>query len=136
MVTPLLSIMLVGILYGGMTFYNYVVLADAVASGARVLVTNRSAGSSNPNACQMAVTAVQTAAHYLNQSNLTITTNFAGSSTCDSLVQYDKGTVSATYPCSLTIPFTNLNLCPLTGQTACGSSSASCIGAQTQVSIE
>jgi len=137
MALPLLSMLLVGVIYGGMTFYNYVVLANAVQVGARVLATNRAVGNSTPNACQMAITAVQTASHYLNQSNLTITgPSFAGGSTCSAMLEYDRATISATYPCNLTIPFSQLNLCPLKGSTACGTGVASCIGAQTVVSVE
>ena len=137
MVLPLLSILLVGIIYGGMTFYNYIVLADSVRAGARVLATNRAVGSTTPNACQMAVTAVQTASHYLNQSNLRITgPSFAGGSTCTALLEYDRATISATYPCNLTIPFSQISLCPLKGSTACGTGVASCISAQTVVSVE
>ena len=39
MVTPFLSMLLLGIIWGGITFYDYVVLADAVAAGARTLAT-------------------------------------------------------------------------------------------------
>jgi Flp pilus assembly protein TadG len=117
LVLPLLSMLLVGIIYGGMTFYNYVVLADAVAAGARTLAIKQEAGASsatNQNACQLAQATVQAAEHYLNQSTLPLATvTFTGTSTCDALVENDTGVVSAAYPCNLPIPFTNINLCPV-----------------------
>src|SRR5271157_607410 len=74
MVTPFLSMLLLGIIWGGITFYDYTVLADAVAAGARTLAANREAGASsstNQNACQLAHGAIQSATQKLNQSNLT-----------------------------------------------------------------
>jgi Flp pilus assembly protein TadG len=137
MVLPVLSMLLIGIIYGGMTFFNYVVLESAVQAGARVVATNRAVGSGPPTACDMGVSAVQSAAHYLKQSNLTITgPSFLSGAPCTQLVQYDTATISATYPCSLTIPFTGLNLCPLKGAAACGTGVASCIGATAVVSVE
>ena len=49
MVLPLLSMLLVGLIYCGITFYDYVTLADAVAIGARAIVTNR--GRAGPPNC-------------------------------------------------------------------------------------
>jgi len=118
MVTPFLSMLLLGIIWGGITFYDYTVLADAVAAGARTLATNREAGatsSTNLNACQLAQDTVQSATQNLNQSNLTnpAAASFTGSSTCDSLIVNETGIVWAAYACNLPIPFTSMNLCPL-----------------------
>ena len=44
MVLPVLSMVLVGIIYGGITFYDYVTLANAVAIGAKAVASNRAAG--------------------------------------------------------------------------------------------
>ena len=119
MVTPVLSMLLVGIIWGGITFYDYVVLADAVAAGARTLATGQQFGASsstNQNACQLAQSTIQSATHFLNQSNLTIETPaFAGpgGSTCDLLVTNDTAIAWSVYACNLPIPFTSMNLCPL-----------------------
>jgi hypothetical protein len=118
-VTPFLSMLLLGIIWGGITFCDYVVLADAVAAGARTLAANREAGASsstNQNACQLAQGAIQSATQKLNQSNLTIPTpalTGPGGSTCDSLIVNDTGIMWAAYACNLPIPFTSMNLCPL-----------------------
>ena len=119
MVLPLLAVLLVGIIKGGILFYDYVVLADAVASGARTLATNRG----NGNACTLAETALKNAAYNLNQSLITIlpeTFTGGNGSTCTALVQNDAVTLSATYPCDMTIPFLGSNFwpnCTLSSQT-------------------
>ena len=133
LVLPLLATLLVGIIWGGITFYDYVTLADAVAVGARTLAVNRSAGAGPPTACSLADTALLNAAGTLSQSSITIAAeSFTGSggSTCSNLVAGDSGTMSATYPCSLTVPFVKLNLCPVVN------SNGSFISAQTTVRIE
>jgi Flp pilus assembly protein TadG len=124
LVLPLLVMMLVGIIKFGILFYDYVVLADAVASGARTLATSRSVGSATPNACQLAQTMVQTAAYNLNQSSLNVPTPTLASGSCTALAGGTAGTVTATYPCNLTVPFVG-NMCP-----------ATTISSQTTVRIE
>jgi Flp pilus assembly protein TadG len=150
MVLPLLSMLLVGIIYGGITFYDYVVLANAVADGAATLATGRgnNAAQGNQSPCTAAQLMVKASAYNLNQSNVTVplpTFTGSGGSSCPvttgttttgGLVLGDYGIVSATYPCSLAIPFTGLNLCPLKGTAACGTGVSSCIGAQTTIRIE
>jgi len=147
MVLPVLSIMLVAIIYGGITFFNYVELSNAVAVGARTLgTTGRLQGT---NACATANTALTTAAGNLNASQITIGTEaFASGNTCTTApVQGDAAVVSAVYPCNLPIPFTNINLCPLAngGQITAAFSGAPalvscpyshCISAATYVYIE
>ena len=116
MVLPLLSMLLVGIVYGGIAFYDYVTLANAVAVGARTIATNRDAGSGPPTACTMGETDLKSAAVNLKSSSITIAVESftgTGGSTCSALASGDYVTVSATYPCSLTIPFAKINLCPV-----------------------
>jgi len=116
LVTPFLSMLLVGILWGGMTFYDYVVLADAVAAGARTLATGSADNITTQNPCQLAQATVQSATHNLNQTNLNVplpTLTGAGGSTCSTLVANDTGIVWATYSCNLPISFSSMNLCPL-----------------------
>jgi Flp pilus assembly protein TadG len=146
MVLPLLSMLLVGVIYGGMTFYNYVELTNSVSAGARTLANGRAAGS---NACSQANTAITNSAGNLKSSQLvTGTVSFAGSSSCtSSLVPGDAGVVSAVYPCNVPIPFTNMNLCPMSsgssitapwtgGPTLVTCPYSYCISATTTVYIE
>jgi Flp pilus assembly protein TadG len=136
LVTPVLSMLLLGILYGGMTFYNYLELTNAVAVGARTLAINRAAYAGPPTACTLEETALQNAAGNLTTSKITIAAEtFTGTSTCSALQPGTAGTVSATYPCSFAIPFSNINLCPVTGGTA-ACPSAYCISATTTVYIQ
>ena len=124
LVLPMLLMLLVGIIKFGILFYDYVVLADAVASGARTLATSRSVGSQTPNACQLAQTAVQNAALNLNQTSLSVPTPTLASGSCTALAVGTSATVTATYPCNLSIPFVG-NLC-----------SGTSISSQTTVRIE
>ena len=122
MILPVLSMLLVGIIYGGIAFYDYVTLANAVAVGARTIATNRDAGTGPPTACTLGETDLKNAAANLRSGSITIaaeTFTGVGGSTCSALASGDYVTVSATYPCSLTIPFARVNLCPV--QNASGS---------------
>jgi len=133
MALPFLAMLLVGILYGGMTFYDYVTLANAVAVGARTIAINRGAGAGPPTGCALGETALLNAATNLKSSSITISAegfSGTGGSTCSALVAGDYVTLSATYPCSLTIPFAKINLCPV--QNAGGSF----ISSSTSVRIE
>ena len=134
MVLPVLSIMLVGIIYCGITFYDYVVLAEAVSSSARVLATSRNAATSSVNGCQLAENTLISATQNLNQASITILAQtsftsagqtvmapqFTGTptspinySTCSNVLQDDTAVVGAVYACNLQIPFMSANLCPL-----------------------
>ena len=119
MVLPMLMVLLVGVIKCGIYFYDYVVLADAVATGARTLATNRQ----SVNACTLAETALKNAAYNLNPSLITIqpeTFTGNGGSTCTALQPNDAVTMSATYPCDMGIPFLGTNFwpnCTLSSQT-------------------
>jgi len=125
-VFPLLSMLLIGIIYAGITLYDYVALDYAVAIGVRTVANNRAVGNATSNACTLGETALANAAYGLN--NITIDTGTSGSetftrdpnltgeskiplSTCAALQPGDTVTVTATYPCNLTIPYANINLC-------------------------
>jgi len=117
MALPLLTMLLVGIIKGGILFYDYVTLADAVAVGARTLATSRGVTT----ACTLAETALTNAATNLVTSNISITISFssANDSCTAGFNPGDEATVQATYPCNLVIPFAG-NLwpsCTLTSQT-------------------
>jgi len=114
-VAVVLSTLLIGIIYGGITFYDYEVLSYAVAVGARTIATNRGAST---NACTLGENALYGAAYNLNQSGITIdqgagTEVFTGSggSTCSALKPGDEVTVTATYPCDLYFPRLSINVC-------------------------
>jgi len=133
MALPLLTMLLVGIIFGGITFFNFVQLADAVEAGARTLATSRQQGTS---ACSQASTALTSSNGNLTASLITVAPMSFGQSTCSAtLVQGDNATVSATYPCNLQIPFTTFNFCPVKGGVSTCPSSY-CISATTTVYIE
>jgi hypothetical protein len=148
----LLGPVLVGIVYGGIAFYDYEVLTYAVANGAKTLAGSRWAGAyskTNSNACQLAQTQVQTQATTYGLSKAKLPTCTSGSpcspgigvptfstptgatalSTCDVMQQGDLGTVTATYPCIMYFPGLGINLCN-------GGSGSQMITAQTTVRIE
>lgn len=142
MTVPLLGILLVAIIFGGITFFNYNELANAVEVSGRTLANGRTNGS---NACSLANTALTDANGNLTASLIIIAPQtFVEGSTCSgTLIQGDAGTVEATYPCNLPIPFTKINLCPMQGGskspvvggvTMCPSTY--CISATTTVYIE
>ena len=119
---PLLLPLVVGIIFGGITFYDYVTLADAVAAGARTLATNRT--TTTP--CAVALNVLASSASRLNQSSIKTSFAFAGSGksccppagSCSGngvLVQGDAATLTATYPCYLKVPIIGIktiDVCP------------------------
>jgi Flp pilus assembly protein TadG len=153
---PILAVMLIGIIFGGITFYDDVMLANAVVVGATALGN----GQGDVTVCTDANTALTNAAYGLTASQITIATptfttasGAAGNSSCDVtsgtyqgtscsagspcqvLVTGEFATISADYPCSLSFPKLGINLCPVTGGTgACPS--AYCITSKATVRIE
>jgi len=105
MLTPLMVMLLVGIIKTGTLFYNYITLADAVAVGARTLATSRGVST----ACSSAETALDNAALNLNTSLITPTITFPSTNThsdsCTTMYPGDTVELQATYPCDLSIPF-------------------------------
>jgi len=154
---PIIAMMLIGIIYGGITFYDDIVLANAVVVGAGALGN----GQGDVTVCADANTALTNAAWGLKPSQITIgaptfatASGSAGSSSCDVtsgknqagttcssgspcqiLVTGEFATISATYPCSLSFPKLYINLCPVTGGTA-ACPSAYCITSTATVRIE
>jgi len=101
---PVLLLLLLGIIKGGIAFNNWITLTEAVRIGGRTLAISRLVGNQTPNACDLATTALKSAATNLNQTNITVPTpTFSGNSTCTSLNVGDSGTMTATYPCDLAI---------------------------------
>jgi Flp pilus assembly protein TadG len=96
---PVLMMVLFAIIKFGIAINNYVVLTNAVRTGARTLAIGR--GSANP--CVSAKTKVENSASDLDLSKLTVTTTFTSTSTCTALVAGDDATLRASYPCDLVI---------------------------------
>jgi Flp pilus assembly protein TadG len=125
---PVLLAVLIGILYGGMTFYNYVTLESAVAAGARTLATSRllpteSAAAESP--CTAAQNMIYSVASKLKQSSINVTFTFLPSTdTCTTIKNGatvagfsvgDTVIVTATYPCNLKVPIIGIrtiDVCP------------------------
>jgi Flp pilus assembly protein TadG len=115
MVVLVLSAMLVGIVYGGITFYDYETLANATAVGARTIAIN---GKTTTQACYLGEQALLGAATSLNQSQITVSfpgttttgTYGAGSLSC-TLTEGNTVAIMATYPCDMYFPKLGINLC-------------------------
>lgn len=97
-VLPLLLMLLVGIVACGILMNNWVILTDAVRSGARELAISRAPGL---DACTQATNRIQTAAIGLASGSIVVTTAVAAS--CTNLTAGSDATVTATYPCDLRI---------------------------------
>jgi Flp pilus assembly protein TadG len=113
---PLLLIVVFGIARFGITYNNYIMLTDAVRAGARQLSMSRG----TTNACTKARDRVYASAAPLDEANLTVNMVVGGGSygfpgsACPSnigttMVGGADVTVSATYPCNLTILGVNYN---------------------------
>jgi Flp pilus assembly protein TadG len=123
LVLPVLMLVLVGIIKGGMLYNNYLSLTDAVRSGARQLAIER--GQSSP--CGDAANEVISSASGLTSSNISITMTEnpeasgdpagatytttgspTGTGACPfTLVSGSAATLTATYPCDLQILWFN-----------------------------
>jgi Flp pilus assembly protein TadG len=98
---PVLVMVLFAIIKFGLAINNYVVLTNAVRTGARTLAVGR--GGTNP--CASAITKVQNSASDLDVSKLTVTTSYGDSCPSSSapLIAGNDATLTATYPCDLVI---------------------------------
>lgn len=132
LIAPVLFLILIGIVYGGITFYDYETLANAIAVGARTMAIN---GRSS-QACSLGEQAALNAATSLNISLITVSfpgttttgTYSAGTLSC-TLTEYNTATITATYPCSMYFPSLGINLCN-------GQSTPPTISAQATIRIE
>lgn len=131
-VLPLLLVVLVGIVQFAIFFYQYVIVENAAATGARVLVMNRpylqptnaSCNSACPTTCytpySSTVSAIQTATGGLAWSQVTYTMSVAGTacnsnSTCGTALcsaLVPGATYSAAYTASVTVSYPCLTLLP------------------------
>jgi Flp pilus assembly protein TadG len=122
---PILLAVLVGIIYGGVTFYDYETLVQAVAAGARTLATSATTEGALP--CTLASNMVYASAGTLNKISLVVQnpptfgplkstcTVSTGTVTVSGLKAGDTATLTATYPCFFKVPLpwsSNLDLCP------------------------
>jgi Flp pilus assembly protein TadG len=114
MVLPLILIVVLGIFKFGVTFNHYIVLTDAVRSGARQIVISRSPGV---DACAKGITRLKSVATpSLDTALLTVPTPTVTTS-CTTLVVGSDATMSASYPCDLDIlGFNFAPSCTLTSQ--------------------
>ncbi len=107
LIAPVLFLLVVGIAQFGIALNNYVLLTDAVGTGARQLSVSR--GTSTPRSST--VTMLQNAATGLVTGSITITTKVNGTacaddSACSTALTSAAGqaaTVTATYPCDLNV---------------------------------
>lgn len=113
-VLPLILIVVLGIFKFGITFNHYIVLTDAVRSGARQLVISRAPGV---DSCAKGIARLKSVATpSLDTAQLTIPTPTVTTS-CTSLVVGSDATMSASYPCDLSIlGFNYAPSCTLTSQ--------------------
>ena len=95
---PLLLMLLIGIIEAGILLNNWVILTDAVRSGARELAISRAPGI---DGCAQAANRVQAAAIGLTPASIVVTSTVVAS--CTSLTAGSDATVNATYPCDLSI---------------------------------
>jgi len=138
MAALVLFTLFIGIVYGGIMAYDRVVLANAVATGARTLATENGV----PTACTDANNAIIAAAYGMQTSQITIPTypmfiaqsgTGAGTSSCmlttgtnpangtscsaaapcQILNGQEYAVMAATYPCSMYFPRLGINLCSL-----------------------
>jgi Flp pilus assembly protein TadG len=113
-VLPLILIVVLGIFKFGITFNHYIVLTDSVRSGARQLVISRSPGV---DACAKGIARLKSVATpSLDTTQLTIPAPTVTTS-CTNLVVGSDATMSASYPCDLSILGVNYApSCTLTAQ--------------------
>jgi Flp pilus assembly protein TadG len=123
LVAPILCLLLMGTVKFGLTLINYVALTDAVREGARQLAVSR--GASTPRTTT--VNRLYGAAPSLTQASITITTlvngtactSDSGCATALGSAQGQPATVTASYPCDLTIMAVNMApSCTLSSSTA------------------
>jgi Flp pilus assembly protein TadG len=132
---PLLMMVLLGVIFFGITMTNYLMLTNATALGAEGLATINVQPSQDP--CTYTAQQVYNAAPRLTQANLNFTIaingttvygpgnapscqssegSYTGSNPGPQLVAGEPSSVTVTYPCSLNVAFIKLPNCKLTAQ--------------------
>jgi Flp pilus assembly protein TadG len=122
LIAPALLLMIVGMATFGVALNNYLTLTDAVRAGARILASSRS--STTPYSS--ATNAIYSSAPTLTTASLTITMTVNGTACssdggCATTLAASAGSpssVSATYPCNLSVMgFNFAPTCTLTSTT-------------------
>jgi Flp pilus assembly protein TadG len=123
LVMPVMLITMTGMLSFGMAMHDYLVLTNAVNTGAQALSMSR---GQTTDPCATAAAAIESAAPSLVTANLTFkfvidgnsyTTTSCSAGAAD-MVQGTTAQVSATYPCTLAIYGMNVPACTLGTKTA------------------
>lgn len=122
LVMPILLMTMTGMVSFGMTMRNYLVLTNAVNSGAQALSMSR---GQTTDPCATAYSAIEAAGPTLTTSSLSFTFVINGSSytttSCTAgaakMVQGATAQVSATYPCILAVYGLSASVCSLGTET-------------------
>lgn len=122
LVMPILLMTVTGMVSFGMTMRNYLVLTNAVNTGAQALSMSR---GQTTDPCATAYSAIETAGPTLTMSSLSFTFVINGSSytttSCTAgaakMVQGATAQISATYPCTLAVYGLNAKVCSLGTET-------------------
>jgi hypothetical protein len=100
LILPVLLLLIAGIVKFGIVYNNHIILTDSVRVGSRQLALGRGL----PNACVPAVKRLKDSAENLDSTKLVVAAPvFSGTSSCATLFEGDASTISASYPCELTI---------------------------------
>ena len=100
LILPVLLLLIAGIVKFGLVYNNHIILTDSVRVGSRQLALGRGL----PDACAPAVKRLKDSAENLDTSKIVVAAPiFGGTSSCNTMFQGDASTISATYPCELTV---------------------------------
>jgi Flp pilus assembly protein TadG len=125
LIAPLLLTLIMGIIQFSITLNNYIELTEAVRTGARNLAISRAMSSTTPYTTT--VSDIASSAGNLTPGSIAITISVNGTTcsdngSCSSALSSAAGqtaSVSATYPCNLTVMGVNfLQNCSLQSQTS------------------
>lgn len=125
LIAPLLLVLIMGIIQFSITLNNYIELTEAVRTGGRTLAISRAMASATPYTT--AVANIKSSAGNLTGSSITVTmsvngTACASDSACSTALSTAAGetaSVTATYPCNLTVMgFNFVPSCALSSQTS------------------
>jgi len=125
LIAPLLLMLLMAIIQFSIALNNYIELTEAVRTGARNLAISRAMASATPYTTT--VSNIKSSAGNLTGSSITITMSVNGTactddSSCATALSNAAGetaTVTATYPCNLTVMGINFSpSCSLQSQTS------------------
>lgn len=100
LILPVLLLLIGGIVKFGIVYNNHIILTDSVRVGSRQLALGRGL----PDGCTPAIKRLKDSAENLDPTKIVVAAPvFGGGSACNTMFQGDASTISATYPCELTI---------------------------------